>query len=203
MKKYLTTNLCSLFDFVHDWPLTKSDGPTGRFTIIRISDECVLGFRFTVVMYRGHILAEWENIFDIADIDGNRRGVRTFFTPSRTRLDLHRLPAFSVLSVCISLPATWEGNEEKPNIVLQFDACRPFTSVSNTCENSPDVEMMWISRPPETVVFTLTRLLVLEALQQIQNSINIISFTRYFQDYTMKRREFHAKGLSSFFSSHG
>jgi hypothetical protein len=32
-------------------------------------------------MYRGHILAEWENIFDIADIDGNRRGVRTFFTP--------------------------------------------------------------------------------------------------------------------------
>jgi hypothetical protein len=32
------------------------------------------GFRFTVVMYRGDILAEWENIFDIADIDGNRRG---------------------------------------------------------------------------------------------------------------------------------
>jgi hypothetical protein len=31
------------------------------------------GFRFTVVMYRGHILAEWENIFDIDDIDGNRR----------------------------------------------------------------------------------------------------------------------------------
>jgi hypothetical protein len=31
------------------------------------------------VMYRGHILAEWENIFDIADIDGNRRGGQDFF----------------------------------------------------------------------------------------------------------------------------
>jgi hypothetical protein len=30
-------------------------------------------------MYRGHILAEWENIFDIADIDGNRRGGQDFF----------------------------------------------------------------------------------------------------------------------------
>jgi hypothetical protein len=32
-------------------------------------------------MYRGHILAEWENIFDIADIDGNRRGGQDFFYP--------------------------------------------------------------------------------------------------------------------------
>jgi hypothetical protein len=39
------------------------------------------GFRFTVVMYRGHIPAERENIFDIADIDGNRRGGQDFFTP--------------------------------------------------------------------------------------------------------------------------
>jgi hypothetical protein len=36
------------------------------------------GFRFTVVMYRGHILAGWENIFDIADIDGNRMGGQDF-----------------------------------------------------------------------------------------------------------------------------
>jgi hypothetical protein len=39
------------------------------------------GFRFTVVMYRGHILAGWENIFDIADIDGNRRGGQDFYYP--------------------------------------------------------------------------------------------------------------------------
>jgi hypothetical protein len=32
-------------------------------------------------MYRGHILAEWGNIFDIADIDGNRRGGQDFFYP--------------------------------------------------------------------------------------------------------------------------
>jgi hypothetical protein len=38
-------------------------------------------FRFTVVMYRGHILAEWENILDIADIDGHRRGGQDFFYP--------------------------------------------------------------------------------------------------------------------------
>jgi hypothetical protein len=39
------------------------------------------GFRFTVVMYRGHILGERENIFDIADIDGNRRGGSGLFLP--------------------------------------------------------------------------------------------------------------------------
>jgi hypothetical protein len=39
------------------------------------------GFRFTIVMYPGHILAEWENIFDIADIDGNRRGSGLFLPP--------------------------------------------------------------------------------------------------------------------------
>jgi hypothetical protein len=45
-------------------------------------------------MYRGHILAEWENIFDIADIDGNRRGVRTFFPPymcAKTKAELNRI----------------------------------------------------------------------------------------------------------------
>jgi hypothetical protein len=39
------------------------------------------GFRFTVVMYRGHIFAEWENISDIADIDGNRMGGQDLFYP--------------------------------------------------------------------------------------------------------------------------
>jgi hypothetical protein len=45
------------------------------------------GFRFTVVMYRGHILAELENIFDIADIDGNLRGGSGLFLTPDTFLE--------------------------------------------------------------------------------------------------------------------
>jgi hypothetical protein len=39
------------------------------------------GFSFTVVRYRGHILAEWENRFVIADFVGTRRGGQDFFSP--------------------------------------------------------------------------------------------------------------------------
>jgi hypothetical protein len=35
--------------------------------------------------------------------------------------------------------------------------------------------------------------------QKVQSSIRIISFTRYFQDYTVKRREFHAKRAFQYF----
>jgi hypothetical protein len=38
--------------------------------------------------------------------------------------------------------------------------------------------------------------------QKVQSSIRIISFTRYFQDCTMKSREFHAKRASRIFSVH-
>jgi hypothetical protein len=37
-------------------------------------------------MYRGHILAEWENLFDLADIDGNRSGGQDFFYPRSMKL---------------------------------------------------------------------------------------------------------------------
>jgi hypothetical protein len=33
------------------------------------------------VIYRGHIIAQYKNIDDIADIHGDRRGVRSFWTP--------------------------------------------------------------------------------------------------------------------------
>jgi hypothetical protein len=56
--------------------------------------------------------------------------------------DLHRLPAFSAAFVCTSLSATWEGNEEKPNIMLPFDQCGPFTSMSETCGKSSDIEIV-------------------------------------------------------------
>jgi hypothetical protein len=39
-------------------------------------------FCFAVVMYRGHIIAQYKNIFDIADIHGDRRRAWTFSTPS-------------------------------------------------------------------------------------------------------------------------
>jgi hypothetical protein len=37
------------------------------------------GFYFGVVIYLGHTIAQYKNIFDIADIYGDRRGVRTFW----------------------------------------------------------------------------------------------------------------------------
>jgi hypothetical protein len=54
-----------------------------------------------------------------------------------------------------------------------------------------------------TIFFTSTRLLVLEALPKDKNSIRIISLTRYFQDCTMKRGEFHAKTASQLFQRTG
>jgi hypothetical protein len=38
---------------------------------------------FAIVMYRGYIIAQYKNMFDIADIDADRRerpGDRTFWT---------------------------------------------------------------------------------------------------------------------------
>jgi hypothetical protein len=35
-------------------------------------------FCFAVVMYRGHIIAQYKNIFNIADIHGDRRGGQDF-----------------------------------------------------------------------------------------------------------------------------
>jgi hypothetical protein len=70
----------SLFDFDHEWLLAYRDDAMERFTVIRTLDECDFGLYSSDVMYRGHIIAQYKNRFDIANIDGNRR-VRTFFRP--------------------------------------------------------------------------------------------------------------------------
>jgi hypothetical protein len=54
-----------------------------------------------------------------------------------------------------------------------------------------------------TIFFTSKRLLVLEALQKGTKSIRIISLTRYFEGYIMKRGEFHAKRASRLFQFPG
>jgi hypothetical protein len=48
--------------------------------MIRASNECDFDLCFPDVMYRGDILAQYKNMFDIAHIDGNRSG-RDFFYP--------------------------------------------------------------------------------------------------------------------------
>jgi hypothetical protein len=48
--------------------------------MIKASNECDLGLCLTDVTHRGNIIAQYKNMFDIANIDGNRRRVKDFFT---------------------------------------------------------------------------------------------------------------------------
>jgi hypothetical protein len=53
-------------------------------------------------MYRGHILAQYEIMFDIAVIDGDRKGGQDFLD----RLSLVEPPGYVT-------PATWQAKPQK------------------------------------------------------------------------------------------
>jgi hypothetical protein len=70
------------------------DNRTGRIHNYQMIRYICFGFCFGVVMYRGHIIAQYKNIFDIADIYGERRAVR----------NLPSIPLLPVLQAEVLLP---------------------------------------------------------------------------------------------------